>query len=67
MESSQQQPSQPSQEELAEGLPQGDPPVREHLHPVDPLPGGLQDRLDKLMKDSESNPRPVGRKPKSGG
>lgn len=64
MESSQQLPPQPSQEELAEGLPEGYPPIREHLHPVDPLPGGLQDKLDRIMKDSENNPRPVGTKPK---
>ncbi len=62
MESSQQQPTQPSQEELAHGLPEGDPPTREHLHPLDPLPGGLQDRLDKIMRESERNPRPVGAK-----
>ena len=64
MESSQQLPPQRSQEELAEGLPEGDPPTREHLHPLDPLPSGLQDRLNQIMKDSEKNVRPEGAKPK---
>lgn len=48
--SSQQQPYERSQEELAEGLPEGYPPTREHLNPVEPLPKGLQDRMDGLMR-----------------
>lgn len=47
--SSQQQPPQPSQEELARGLPQGYPPRREHLHDVEPLPIEMQNMLDRIM------------------
>lgn len=56
--SSQQHPTQPSQEELAEGLPEGDPPIREHLNPVEPLPKGLQDQLDALYKTNGAEPKP---------
>lgn len=48
--SSQEQPPQPSQEELAHGLPQGNPPTREHLHDVAPLPAQMQKRLDQVMR-----------------
>ena len=50
MESSSQQiAEQPSQEDLAFGLPTGDPLRREHLHDVDPLPREMRDRLDRIM------------------
>jgi hypothetical protein len=41
-----------TQEELAEGLPEGYPPKREHLHDVAPLANDLQSRLDKIRKQN---------------
>lgn len=55
-QSSQQQPPQRSQEELARGLPQGYPLTREHLHDVDPLPREMQDILDKVMRAEDQPP-----------
>lgn len=49
--SSQEQPPQPPQEELAEGLPVGYPPKRTADGGVDPLDSGLQGHLDQLMRD----------------
>ena len=34
------------------GFPVGNPPTREHLHPVAPLARDLQDRLDAIMRGS---------------
>ena len=48
--SSQEQPLQRPQEELAKGLPEGYPPKREAGEPVEPLDRGLQDHLDQLMR-----------------
>jgi hypothetical protein len=48
--SSQHEPHQRSQEDLAEGLPEGFPLTREHKHPVEPLERALQDRLDEVMR-----------------
>ena len=62
MEPSSQQPEfQRSQEELAEGLPEGYPPKREHLHDVDPMPKALQDQLDGVMRGQAERitPRPA--------
>ena len=41
-----------TQEELAEGLPEGYPPKREHSHDAPALASELQKRLDKIAKQN---------------
>ena len=61
--SSQEQPIQRSQEELAKGLPEGYPPTREHLKDAEPLPQGLKDRLAEIRRSRANEvtmpPRPA--------
>ena len=61
--SSQQQPPQPPQEELAEGLPQGYPPKRAADGGVGPLDTGLQAHLDQLMRNQAKRVEKPLRKP----
>ena len=61
--SSQQQPPQPAQEELAEGLPEGYPPKRAADGGIDPLDAGLQDHLDRLMREQANRVEKPLRKP----
>ena len=60
--SSQEQPPQPPQEELAGGLPEGYPPKRAADGGIEPLDRGLQDHLDELMrKQKERVEKPLRR------
>ena len=65
--SSQQQPPQPSQEELARGLPEGYPLKREHLHDVEPLPMEMQKMLDRIMLGEGQPPAVPLRRPRWAG
>ena len=65
--SSQQHPPQPSQEELALGLPQGYPLKREHLHDVAPLPREMQEILDTIMLGEGQPPAVPLRRPRWAG
>ena len=52
MEHSMQHTAHSSDQELIERLPEGYPPVREHLNDPGPLTSDLQKRLDRIEKEN---------------